>query len=211
VADPHSVSSERGIHMRSKCQVLFATALVGILSCATTAVATEPVDHAATWRAHDLIVGFHDLPHSYSCDDLWYKFRDVLLALGARPDMKILVYHCGPGQADARSPSVHLQFSAPELLNASQVKWTELDVTPTIVRLTPGYPGSLQSQDCDLLQQMKESLLPAIFQRLVSSDLDCTAPKSGRGPFSITVVALTSPAPNSGVVARTGVHSKQRF
>ena len=201
----------RGIHMRSRCQFLRTTVLLGTLSCATTAVATQPVDHAATWRAHDLIVGLHDLQRSYSCDDLWYKFRDVLLALGARPDMKILVYRCVPGHTNARSPSVHLQFSVPELLDGSQARWTELDATPTIVRLAPGHPESLESQDCDLLQQMNESLLPALTQRLVSSDLDCTVPKSGRWPFSITVVALTPSAPKPGVVARTGVLSKQRF
>ncbi len=83
--------------------------------------------------------------------------------------------------------------------------------TPTIVRLAPGHPESLQSQDCNLLQQMNDSLLPAVFQRLVSSNLDCTVPKSGRWSFSITVVALTPSAPKPGVVARTGVLSKQRF
>jgi len=197
--------------MRSRCQLLLATVSLGILSCTTTAVATQPIHHAATWRAHDLIVGLHDLQRSYSCDDLWYKFHDVLLVLGARPDMKILVYHCEPGHAEARSPSVHLQFSVPELRDASQAGWTELDVTPAIVRLAPGHPESLQNQDCDLLRQMNDSLLPALTQRLVSSDLDCTAPMSGRWAFSITVVALTPSVVRPGVVARTGVLSKQRF
>jgi len=114
-------------------------------------------------------------------------------------------------QIGASLPSVHLQFSVPELLDASQARWTELDVTPTIVRLAPGHPESLQSQDCDLLQQMNDSLLPAVFQTLVSSDLDCMVPKSGHWPFSITVVALTPSVPKPGVVARTGVFPKQRF
>jgi hypothetical protein len=52
------------------------------------------------------LVDLHDLPQRYSCDDLWYKFRDVLLAMGGRPDIKILVYRCERGLPDgqARSP-----------------------------------------------------------------------------------------------------------
>src|ERR1700719_1536202 len=67
---------------------------------------------AALWTAHDLIVNFRHLPKIYSCDALWYKFRDVLRALGARPDLSIVTFQCGRELGSlALSPQVHLYFA----------------------------------------------------------------------------------------------------
>ena len=38
----------------------------------------------AEWKSYDLLLDFRALPRTYSCDELWYKVRDVLLQLGAR-------------------------------------------------------------------------------------------------------------------------------
>jgi len=50
---------------------------------AATSAPTPPAE-PAQWRTYDLLLQFRDLPKTYSCDDLWYRFRDVLLTLGAR-------------------------------------------------------------------------------------------------------------------------------
>ena len=193
--------------MRLRCLFLAVTALTcSLLSWVAKANSVVQPSRAATWRPYDLIVDLHNLPQRYSCDDLWYRFRDVLLAIGARPDVKILAYRCERSLADgnARSPRVHLQFFMPELLAASQAKWAELEATPTTVRLAPGNPASLLSTDCELLRQMKDGLLASVSQRLVSFNLACAAPQSIRAPFSVTVQALTPSGTSARVVARTG-------
>ncbi|HEY4210774.1 MAG TPA: hypothetical protein VGM84_04805 [Steroidobacteraceae bacterium] len=50
------------------------------------ASSTTSGQQPATRFGHDLIVRLEHLPKRYSCDDLWYRFRDVLRALGARAD-----------------------------------------------------------------------------------------------------------------------------
>src|SRR6201999_2393691 len=107
------------------------------------------------------------------------------LAMGARPDVKILVYRCERGLPDgkARSPRAQLQFSMPELLTPSQSRWAQLQAVTTTVRLGPGHPASLLSGDCELLRQMKDGLLESLSQRVVSFNLACAASHSTRWPF----------------------------
>jgi len=182
-----------------------------ILIASTSVLAAQPVspkvaEHPATWRPYDLIVDLNNLPHRYSCDDLWYKFHDVLLAMGAAPGVKILAYRCEPGlpDASARSPRVHLRFSLPELLAPAESHWAELQAAPATVELEPGHPASLGSGDCELLRQMKDGFLASLSQQVVVFDLACNAPQSTRWPFNVTVQALLPAQANSSVVAQAG-------
>ena len=182
--------------MRSKYPFVLAILAVSVLTWSAQAASPPQPGHPATWRPYDLIVDLHDLPQRYSCDDLWYKFHDVLLAIGARPDLEIVTYRCERSQSEsnARSPRAQLHFALPELLSPAQSRWSELQVSTTTVRLAPGHPKSLQSTDCELLQQMKDRLLASLSQRIVSFDLACAAPHPARWPFNVTVQTLT-PAP----------------
>jgi hypothetical protein len=150
-----------------------------------------PISGAA-WMPHDLIVDLYDLPQKYSCDDLWYKFHDILLAIGARPDMKILAYRCEHSAGRLRrSPRVQLQFSTPQLLPSSQLRWAQLDAAASMVELGPGHPISLKPDDCELMRQIKKGLLDVVTQRIVSFNLACTAQRSSLGRFDIAVQTLT--------------------
>jgi hypothetical protein len=169
------------------------------------ATAAQEVGQPAVWRAHDMIVSLHNLPKQYSCDDLWYKFRDVLLALGARADTKILVYRCGDSAgALTRSPSVQLQFSTPELVKGAKVRWAQIEASSKTIRLAPGQPASLRDSDCELMRQIKDGLLPELTERVISFDLACAAPRPSRWPFNITVQTLTPVDTNAHVAARVG-------
>lgn len=192
--------------MKRTCALFILSLLVSSLATWSVAAATElQTGRPAEWRPHDIIVDLHNLPQRYSCDDLWYKFRDVLLAIGARPDVKILAYRCGPQRGDlAYSPSVHLQFSIPALLDPAHARWADIDAAPQTIRLTPGQPGSLHDSDCELMRQIKDGLLAALPEKIVSFNLACAAPPSRRWPFSVTVQALASVNTNPRVAAQIG-------
>jgi hypothetical protein len=161
------------------------------LAGAADAPASGSAGQAAIWTPHDLIVNFRHLPKIYACDALWYKFRDVLRALGARPDFKIATFQCGPQIGSlALSPQVHLYFSIPQSIRDDDIRWANIKVAPQTVRLEPGNPASLDASDCKLLRQMKDGLLAAIPARVISFKLACEAP-SGRSPFNVSVEALT--------------------
>ncbi len=103
---------------------LRSTLVAGVLSLligAPSVASPAQVGRPAIWTSHDLIVSLDHLPKLYSCDDLWYKFRDVLRAIGARPDMRILAYQCGRGLGSlGYSPQVHLHFSIPQTLSRTE-------------------------------------------------------------------------------------------
>jgi hypothetical protein len=166
-------------------------------------LATVPVDGAqpsspqypawATWAQKDLIIKLDPLPKRYSCNALWYKFRDVLLAVGAKPGISVLVYPCD-GKADlaAIDPNVHLQFLMPELLPKTTAGWAQFKAAPRRVELAPGHPASLDAADCDLLRQMKADLLDSLAQHVDHSDLTCQPSKVSTKPFSLELQALVS-------------------
>jgi len=169
------------------------TLLGGLILAAATAVpaaaATSPVPAAgpAEWRTYDVLVSLRDLPRTYSCDELWYKFRDVLLQLGARAYMTLTPYDCGyVGGGEARSPSVEAKFALPWPLRGAARRYAEVTAVTRSVRLQPGTPRSLQAGDCELVRQLQGTLLAALPVHVTASDFSCKAPGAS---FALTVSA----------------------
>ena len=192
--------------------VLVTLGVLATLGVAPVAAAATAAAIPAEWMPHDIMVRLQNLPKRYSCDDLWYKFHDVLLALGARADLKILTWRCENSLADAaaRSPRLQLKFELPQALSGKQIRWSDVNAAPATVLLEPGHPASLDDSDCELLRQMKDTLLAELSDRVTSFQLACNAPVShqarphsrgshssaahsvsSRPPFSLEVQALT--------------------
>jgi hypothetical protein len=167
-------------------------ALVGAASGAGAGVAGP-----AQWRSFNILVALRDLPRNYTCDDLWYRFHDLLLAIGARPvDPKILPYQCSNSPAvSERSPQVQLQFELPVGLTAAQARYADASAVRRRVRLAPGALKHMTDADCELLEQMDAGLLVALPVQVVSAPLDCRAPAAARGGFALEVQALISSGP----------------
>jgi hypothetical protein len=190
-----------------KSQLLCGTLACLAMTGSRLEAAPLEVPQPATWMSHDLVVDLHDLPKQYSCTDLWYKFRDVLLALGARPDLHVLAYNCRtPTQAGTRSPSIHLRFSLPEILRGKDTRWADVRAVESTVRIEPGRPSTLASSDCELLQQMRNTLLAELQARVVSDSLRCglsvvtlTAKNAGQQP----VVASAASQPQAKIQPRS--------
>ena len=177
---------------------LAAAALV-LTFLATCCDAAPAPAGPARWRPYDLIVELRDLPKSYSCDQLYYKFWEVLWTLGARSNMKILTYDCRaarlghPANMTGRSPRVHLQFTLPDALPGGEARWADLEAVRRTVRLEPGHPQALDSADCALLEQIKETLLPALPVHIVGSRWQCTD-GARSAHFSVSISVLTPAA-----------------
>jgi len=173
--------------MRAILAIFATLAFVSAAYAAPAQPSSNAAAHQpAAWLQHDIVVALHNLPKTYSCNDLWYKFRDVLLEIGARADYKILPYDCG-----SRSPQVQLNFMLPQALSPSQKQYADLDATPKAVELHPGNPSTLNASDCDLVSQMSSEFFPAIPLKVVSTKLECTASGKAQPHFELSVAALT--------------------
>ncbi len=163
------------------------TAKGGAAAGAAVQAAGEP----AAWITRDVELNLKDLPKTYSCDDLWYKLRGILLAIGAREYMAITPYSCGHGAAnDGRSPTLELKFQTLRALSAAQARWADTEAVTRIVRLGPGEPKILDSGDCALLEQVEDTVFSYLDMPVVEKNFDCSAP-SGSSPRGATRFALS--------------------
>jgi len=150
-----------------------------LASAAPTATPTP-----AEWKSYDVLLEFRALPRTYSCDELWYKVRDVLVELGARADMTVTPYDCGSTRGEARSPSVEAKFQLPEPLHGASSRYAQTAVSEKAVQLTPGSPNSLKPDDCVFVRQLQETLLAALPLRIATSTFSCAG---GGSSFVLTM------------------------
>ncbi len=162
--------------------------LLGMAAAAVDASAAPAATSTpARWKSYYVLVEFQDLPRTYSCDELWYKVRDLLLRLGARPAMTITPYACGfLGGGEARSPRVEVKFQLPEPLAGSETRYADATVSEQAVRLAPGSPGSLHADDCELMRQLQQTLLAGLPVQITRSAFSC---KPAANSFALTVDA----------------------
>jgi hypothetical protein len=178
----------------SRTVLLFLAVAFAAATPALTA--TAPAAAPAEWRTYAVLVDFSELPRTYSCDDLWYKFRDVLLKLGARAYMTITPYECGVrGGGEARSPRVEVKFQLPQALHGDAVRYAQISAADETIRLAPGSPRSLGPDDCELARQMQQGLLAALPVRVTSSDFRCSGAAES---FAITLDAKIAAPPSAG-------------
>ncbi|GAC1452311.1 MAG: hypothetical protein PVS2B3_07950 [Steroidobacteraceae bacterium] len=163
-------------------------ALVLAATPASLAPAPAPAPAAAAeWMPHEFIVNLSDLPRAYTCNDLWYRFHDVLAAIGAR-ELHILTYDCRDSAARAHaSPRVELKFELPAPLAGADTRFADVSTRTTTVRFTPGSPHSLTAEDCELMRQMTAGLFSALDLH-AEAKFHCAAAPAGR--FAVAVRAL---------------------
>jgi hypothetical protein len=158
----------------------------GVATSAAPAATAVP----AYWAQHDEIDELQDLPAPYSCDDLYYKYRDVLLRVGARPGMKIYAYGCmRGGKPGEGTPRVDLTYAVPRELIGSAAGDAAFKATLSTIRIGPGEPKSLTARDCVLLNDMRQTVLSSIANSVDASSLHCDSARASRH-FSLLVQTL---------------------
>ena len=191
-AGPIAVMRRASTHA---CWLTAALAAAGFCAALIAPVQGGSADprHAAgraAWRPFDVLVDLHGLPAAYTCTELWYRFHDVLMAIGARPYPKIDTFRCGNTAAtSSRSPSVQLQFELPDALPPSLAQYADVTVEHATVALGPGKLPSFTGADCELLRQMNARLLAALPVRVLGT-LSCPAPGAAAERFALRVQAL---------------------
>ncbi len=147
----------------------------------------ESAPAPAEWETFDILVDFQNLPRTYSCDELWYKFRDLLQKLGARADMTITPYDCGyVGGGQALSPHVEVEFQLPRLLQGAATRYAQMSIVQKSVRVTAGSPSSLGAHDCEFARQLIDRFFPALPLQVSTSDFSCS---SNPPSYAITINA----------------------
>ena len=90
---------------------------------------------------------------------------------------------------------MHLKLQLPYPLPAAEARYADTSSVQQLIRLAPGEPAALHSEDCALVQQLRELLLGALPVRVSAADFHCAAP---RDSFAITLSAAVAPAQAGG-------------
>jgi hypothetical protein len=166
--------------MRSdRCLVNTRLAVLGVVvmfSCVCTWAAAPARDagsnsQSASWAAKDLDFAYRGFTTKYSCDGLQQKMRRVLTRLGARADMQLRAYGCtrliAPDPFAGVRMQIHvLQPSDPHEGQSVPAHWQRVDL------LANRDPVDAAA-DCELIEQIKQKILPLFATRNVDAVSDC--------------------------------------
>lgn len=174
---------------------------VAIVMLATgngAARASTPAPQRAYWAPHDEIDYLDNLPRTYSCDELYYKYRAVLLRLGARPDMTIYTYGCtGSKGAAANRPHVDLTYTIPQPVPSQLNSNSMLRARLETVEIGVGNPKVLSESDCTLMDDMRQTVLSSFSKDIEVRGSRC-GQRGGRSkPYTLLVQTMIPIAPST--------------
>ena len=184
-----------------------ALGLVGVLlaslALADNSPATAPAD--GTWQFHKYSFQFMGFTSTYSCDGLADKLKELLVAAGARADVK-----SEPG-ACAR------EFGRPDKFARADLKFFTLapNVVPESIPVAGTWrsvtfanhsPHDLQLGDCELIEQFRDQVLVKMFAtRNVVSNMTCVPYQESGSVIDLRFDSFVPvPAPMSGAAPAPG-------
>ncbi len=153
---------------------LLTTAVIGTAGIGT-AGADEPSSGSGTWQKHQYSFVSMGFTSTYSCDGLADQLKRLLLASGARADVK------------ARPGACPSSFGRPDQLARADLVFYTLtpDTSPKpaegprvagswhAVALAPRSPRELGLGDCELVEQFRAQLLPMFATRNIDDRTTC--------------------------------------
>jgi hypothetical protein len=159
----------------------------------------------AVWKEQRLNFVYMGATSRYSCEGLRGKMRTLLLALGARPDLKISAFGCDYGRPNVGAvgvPSLWIIFSAPALPDGGAKPLHPGDLTATSARfqpftVSPDAFRTFEIGDCELVEEFGQQILPKFVTRDVTKRITCVPNQLSLTPFVVRGEVLKAMAPAS--------------
>jgi hypothetical protein len=147
--------------MRAGNKGLCAALLLLALGCGGASPALAAGDAArvpAVWVPREFTFRYVGFTTKYSCAGLQARMRDILLQLGARPDLDLSRYGCVGADAPETTPGVRvvmhvLQPANAPLAESVAAHWDTVDLLAKRVPLDAAL-------DCELIAQLRREVLP---------------------------------------------------
>lgn len=187
---------------------------------AAAAASDAPVQ--AIWKPQEVEFYFQSFTTFYSCSSLEAKVKRLLIAVGAQKDLKVSTRGCFSSSEIARMPRVEIQLTSP--VEATPEALAELDKSRSTRELAARVRGdskqadvqeqqfaaqwqrvslsrgklNLEPGDCELIEQLKKKVFPALAIRIVEDEIQCVPNQLTMTQPRLIVEALTSmPTPDA--------------
>jgi hypothetical protein len=177
--------------------------LAGALLVSSAALADDASASAAapgSWQTHKYSFQFLGFTSTYSCDGLADKLKKLLVAAGARADLKAQPGACasGFGRPD-KFARADLTFSTLAPLDgAAAAGGKPVKGTWRSVTFAPHSPRDLQIGDCELVEQFQQQVLPMFTTRNVVSNTTCVPYQESGSIIDLKFDSLTPVAAVQG-------------
>ena len=189
--------------MASSCFRITIAAMLAMLAGAgapAASAAAPAADNAqlAAWTPKELHFVYQGFTTRYSCDGLREKVRSALLALGARKDLTV---HEGVCSSAAGRPepfpgvNIKMQVLTPLTATAAAPDATAVAAHWKTVDLRLNQDVLSESGDCELIEQIKQSILPLFTTRNVEYSSNCGPHQLSASGTRLRAEVLISDAP----------------
>jgi len=170
-------------------------------SASDDAPAAVPAPEPGAWQPHTYEFHSMGFTSTYSCDGLGDKLKLLLRVAGARADAKAMPL-CARGYgvpdklAEAKVEFSTLQpagaaspGAAPNATSAAK----SVNGVWRHVELAPRHPFDLQSGDCELVEQFRDTLLPMFATRNLKQQITCVPHQDSGSDFSLSFDVFAAP------------------
>jgi hypothetical protein len=160
-------------------------------------------DEPGVWQKHEYSFQFLGFTSTYSCDGLASKLKALLLAAGARPDVKSSAGACASGfgrpdkfaRADLTFYTLTPASSAASSGGAANGAPDGAPVDGTWISVTFAYrkPRELGRGDCELVEQFRTAVLPLFSARNVENRTTCIPHQESGSVIDLKFEAFGTP------------------
>jgi hypothetical protein len=183
----------------------WACALAGAASAAADEAPIAVAHEAAVWQEHRYSFAFLGFTSTYSCDGLADKLKVLLIAAGARPDVKAQPGACAStlGRPDkfARADLTFYTLAPADSATAGSAPAAgaaPVDGEWHAVAFASHQPRELATGDCELVEQFKSNVLPLFTTRNVVEHTTCIPHQDSGSVIDLKFETLTPPPRASG-------------
>jgi hypothetical protein len=176
------------------------TAILGYVLCAALLVPRESLaDPAATatdqgvWQKHQYTFAFMGFTTTYSCDGLADKLKLLLVAAGARRDVKATPGACaGFGRPDKFARADLTFYTLAPLAAATPADGKPVDALWRPVTFSARSPRQLATGDCELVEQFRNNVLPMFTTRNVANNTTCVPHQESGSAINLKFESLAA-------------------
>jgi len=159
-------------------QLLGASLSLLALSAGAQAATQDANAVTARWQPYSFNFVFMGLSTYYSCSGLENRLEQILLQLGAKPDVQVSASGCFEGDRVSKMVTASVRVAMPvEVAAAADATQsndtTRIDAQRKIVTLNTQLSGYTGSGDCELMEEVRDRLLPEVKLKALENNLHC--------------------------------------
>jgi hypothetical protein len=192
--------------MRSRQNYTWSVLLIALAAPCVASAAIPSGSAEATWKPQEIRYAYSGFTTAYSCDAAELKLEQILKSLGAHPNTKVRATGCSPSRPASdffvtvtTATPVPFDAGQPEQIDGKILRELHLDrgalTRPfaaewKTVDLSRDNKLNLQPGDCELLEGLRQHVLPKLSIQIVEDRVSCTPRQLSIQTPTLKVAAL---------------------